>query len=240
LAKSRVKKRFLLFSGKRGFGEKRKQREKISLSKMNYLIGLKRIFLFFPTIKLVAVTGSLAMGNAGKQSDIDLLVITQKSFLWTTRLLVFLGLRVLGIPQRRFGQKEASGRLCLNMWLDETDLVWPKKDRNIYTAHEIAQVIPIINKDKTYEKFLYQNKWVQNFWPNVLNIKKVSSKPKNQSELPGFSMAFFTIIEKTLFYLQLLYMKDKITQEEISFTRAIFHPINWGEKVRLKLREYFL
>ena len=59
------------------------------------------------------------------------------------------------------------------MWLDESDMVWQRKDRNIYTAHEIAQIVPLINKDKTYEKFLSHNRWILDFWPNAVKIRKL-------------------------------------------------------------------
>ena len=41
---------------------------------------------FIPTIRLVGVTGGLAMDNVGRQDDIDLCIITQKKTLWIARI----------------------------------------------------------------------------------------------------------------------------------------------------------
>ena len=93
--------------------------------------------------------------NNLKNSDIDLLIITRKNMLWTTRALVYGVLKVMGYQLRKPEQKSEKDKLCLNMWLDETSLVWDRKDRNIYTGHEIAQIVPLINKKNIYEKFLF-------------------------------------------------------------------------------------
>lgn len=182
---------------------------------------------------MVAATGSLAMGNANDESDIDLMVVTKKGALWTTRLFAYLLIGLFGIPFRRFGRRDKRNKLCLNMWLDESDLVWPEKDRNIYTSHEIAQIVPLVNKDKTYEKFLSKNKWVLDFWPNSVKIEKLTNKMVNgKLENRKFTQG---VLEKVCYRLQYQYMKTKITREVITSTRALFHPQDWGNVVLFRL-----
>ena len=49
--------------------------------------------------------------------------------------------------------------ICLNLWLDESALEIPVDQRNLYTAHELAQMKPRVNKDGTYEKMMWANRW---------------------------------------------------------------------------------
>jgi predicted nucleotidyltransferase len=235
---------FYFLKGREAIVYKRLLRKKISERKLRIVKQAGRFLSFIPTIKMVAVTGALAMGNASSDSDIDLMIITKKGSLWTTRLICLIGL----IGQvRRFGDKSQKDKLCLNMWLAENSLVWPKKDRNIYTAHEIAQIVPVINKDRAYEKFLWRNRWVQEFWQNSIQVKKLNIKNQNHSPkfkifnfnlsvyFLNFALLFIEIIEKVAFSLQFIYMRRKITREIVTPTRAIFHPNDWGKVVLSRL-----
>ena len=69
-----------------------------------------------------------ALNNAKKNSDIDLLIITSKNTLWTTRIISFALLKFAGFKLRRAGDKNEKDKLCLNMWLDESDLVLKKRN----------------------------------------------------------------------------------------------------------------
>ena len=190
---------------------------------------LKRI----PFVKLVAVTGSLSMFNAKRESDIDLMVVTRKGRLWTTRFLSLLYLIINGFALRRWGDKNEENKICINMWIDETNLTWPKGNRNFYTAHEIAQIIPLFDRDKTYQLFLSKNEWLKEYWPNSIKIKK-NKKNKKYTKTNVFEKTFETFI----FNLQKFYMKNKRTREVVNSKIAIFHPIDRSKEVNLYLEKY--
>jgi hypothetical protein len=211
------------------------QREKYSRAKFKIAKRASLILYKIPSVKFIGITGALAMNNAGKDSDIDLMIITKANTLWTTRLLVYGLLRGTGYELRKPNQKGEKDRLCLNMWLDENDLIWSKKDRNIYTAHEIAQVVPLVNKDKTYEKFLYLNKWILNYWPMAVEISNALRSGNWKLEI-GNSDQQGNIFEKLAYFIQYRYMKSKISREVVTPTRAIFHPNDWGKVVIEKLK----
>jgi D-beta-D-heptose 7-phosphate kinase/D-beta-D-heptose 1-phosphate adenosyltransferase len=215
-------------------GKKQLQREKYSQKKLAIAKKASGLISKIPNVLFVGITGSLAMMNSGKDSDIDLLIITSHGRLWLTRLLVYYTLNASRFTLRRPRVDNERDALCLNMWLDESDLVWVKKDRNIYTAHEIAQVVPLVNKEKTYEKFLYLNRWILNYWPNSVKIRRY--KEKVISPDSSFLSLIPLIFEKFFFRLQYLYMFKKITREIITPTRAIFHPNDWGKKVLMALK----
>ncbi|MFZ3301452.1 MAG: hypothetical protein WA152_01915 [Microgenomates group bacterium] len=214
--------------GKNQKSERRLQREKYSKKKLEIAKNASELISKIPTVLFVGITGSLAMMNADKNSDIDLLLITKKNMLWTTRVLVYFVLRTMHYVLRKPQDKNERDALCLNMWLDETSLIWDRKDRNIYTAHEIAQIVPLVNKNNTYERFLFLNKWILNYWPNAVEIKKSKTQIKRfKSEI--------NILEKIAFKLQYIYMKSKITTEIITPHTAIFHKNDWGKVVMKKL-----
>ena len=128
--------------------------------------------------------------------------------------------------------KSQKDRLCLNIWLDESNLIW--REGNIYTAHEIAQIVPLANKDRTYEKFLYKNKWILDFWPNAVRIK-----PTKILSVKCCS-PIIRLLEKIAYRLQYFYMKKKITRETVTPTRAIFHPEDWGQVVLDRLKTHLV
>ena len=209
-------------SKKSSFQTKKKRRA-TSLKKLKIARRAAKVLERIPAVRMIAVTGSLAMMNAHEESDIDLMTVTAKDTLWTTRIVASLLLTAYGLRLRRSGDKEEKDKLCLNIWLDEGDLNWRKK--NIFIAHEICQIIPLVNKDKTYEKFLWQNKWVLGFWPKAVKIRKVSTGVAGQAWLIA------PIVERLAFWIQYQYMRSKITRETVTKSRALFHPIDWSARL---------
>ena len=118
-----------------------------------------------PWIKMVAVTGNLAMDNAEQDDDIDLLIITAKKRLWLTRLLTNFLVEIVA-NRRRPGDQKVKDKICLNMFLDENHLKLPVKEQNLFTAHEVCQLKPLWTKNQLYQKFIQESLWCQNFLPN--------------------------------------------------------------------------
>lgn len=227
--KANTRNGYFYLNGREGLVLKRLMRKRISSRKLEIANEAVKVFSLIPTIKLVAVTGALSMENASDESDIDLLIVTKKGTLWTTRLWVYITLRSFHFALRKPKDKVQKDKLCLNMWLDESDLAWYAKTRNTYTAHEIAQIRPLVNKANTYEKFISENKWVRDYWPNAVKMtEQTEGSNKRSTILPKF-------IERLAFWLQYRYMKSKITREIVTPTRALFHPVDWGQFVLQKL-----
>src|SRR3972149_6335993 len=78
---------YFFVKGRGSLIAKRLLRERVSKKKLEIARKASRILSFVPTVKMVAGTGSLAMANATRESDIDLMIVTKKGALWTTRLL---------------------------------------------------------------------------------------------------------------------------------------------------------
>lgn len=210
------------------------QNEFYSKKKMVLAKKASNLISTIPSILFVGITGSLAMMNAGKYSDIDLLIITKKYSLWITRLIVYFLLSLNNLKIRKPNTKDEKDKLCLNMWLEEDAIKWMKKDRNIYTAHEILQIIPLINKNNTFEKFVSSNDWIFDFW------KKYKKKRNTLKDISGLVVThnanlFISSLNYIAYLAQLLYMKSKATKEVVSLKKAIFHVNDWGNHIINKL-----
>lgn len=213
--------------------KERLKRQDCSIRKLEIAKRAANVLAKIPTILFVGITGSLAMNNAKDDSDIDLLFVTSKDSLWSTRVLAYVLLKVYSFPLRVPQDKNEQDKLCLNIWMDESDLKITQK--NLYTAHEICQIVPIVNKGDVYQKFMSQNKWVENYWSNQ-KLKHVLSQKKEKVELNEIgSTLFLRSINNFCFFVQHLRMKKRITRELVTKTRAFFHPFDWGEKVEKEL-----
>lgn len=92
---------------------KRLRKEKQSQNYFKKAKLISQIFKIIPWIKLVGISGGLAINNVSKRDDIDLIFITSKKRLWICRLLV-LGLLSAFKQRRKRHDKGRSiaGKLC--------------------------------------------------------------------------------------------------------------------------------
>src|SRR6266852_977870 len=109
-----------------------------------------------PLVRLVGVTGALAMNNARPDDDVDLFILVRPGRLWLCRLLV---LGVVRLAARR------GYVLCPNFLLSTDHL--RLSVRNLFTAHEVVQMVPL-EPSPWYGAFLEANGWVRDLLPNAL------------------------------------------------------------------------
>ena len=201
------------------------RREKISVKKMQNVKKAIHLLSFLPTIQLIGVSGSLALFDADTTDDSDLFIITKKNTLWITRLFIYIYIQLIG---RKRGKKNIAQSLCVNMFLDESRLQLEKQKHNLYIAHEVMQMVPLINKNGTYEKFLSSNVWIKKFFPNIQLPKKI----KNTFSLWSLLLP----VEYIVRVAQLIYMDSKKTREVTTATTIAFHPIDY-ERILLAAYE---
>ncbi len=237
---SRVKSQgnYYFLSRRQEIVNKRVRKSKQSESYFRKAKIISYLLKIIPWIKLVGVSGALAMGNAGKKDDIDLVFITQKNRLWTSRLLILGLLSLLG--QRRKRQEKArkiAGKICCNILLEEDKLEQTNKD--LYTAHEVLQMKVLWQRDGIYSKYLEDNQWAFKFLPNWVGKewKKENGKWKIKKNNSQFSIlnSQFNFIEILAKKIQLWYMKQPEGLERIEDGALYFHPTDCRQKV---LTEY--
>jgi len=223
---------YYFLKGKENLLYKKALKERVCVRKIGMAKKKASLLAKLPTVKGVFITGALAMNNADEESDIDLMIIAKKNRLWMTRLAVYLILRIMNSAVRKPNDKDQKDKLCLNIWLDELALSWDKKDRNIYSAHEIAQASPIVNKENIHQRFLQKNRWILDYWPNAVRVN-YELRIMNYAKSPLYVIlnSLFLIFEKLAFKIQYLYMKPKITREVVTLHKAVFHPRNWGKEI---------
>lgn len=156
------KKAGFYFLPKRGkIVEFRKKREKTSRPKIEKARQMGLTLQLIPWVRLIGITGGLARKNSDEKDDIDLFFITSRKRLWLTRGLIVLILNLLGVYRRPGRIKDM---ICPNMLISEEAL--KIKPQDLFTAHEVAMMKPIFDRDRTYQKFLKANLWLKKFLPN--------------------------------------------------------------------------
>lgn len=213
-------KKYYCLRGRENIINIRGKREHWATEKLNIAHKAASFLKLIPTIKLIGISGALAMNNTKIDDDIDFFIITSPNFLWTTRFLATILLDLKGV-RRRPDDSEVSNKICLNMFIDENHLSILKDDRNIFSAHEVLQLKPIFEKNNTHQKFLSVNLWTKKYLPHafVKKIKKQSKKSLGQAifQFPNIFENFFKSI-------QIWYMKSRRTKEIIREGSLRFHP----------------
>lgn len=153
----------------------RMQREAHSRELMPRAIQYGRVLGTLPYIRMVALTGSLAVMNVSKDQDFDYMLVTAPGRLWTAR--------AFALAFNRFTRLQGY-TLCPNLIVSETTLEWRLHD--LYSAHELYQMIPISGMN-VYSKLIKANEWAKKFLPNGW---QTSEAPKN-GETSGVSLLKF-------------------------------------------------
>ncbi|HET8630502.1 MAG TPA: hypothetical protein VFL91_24040 [Thermomicrobiales bacterium] len=107
-----------------------------------------------PFVRMVAVSGSLAVGNPDPRADLDYLLVTAPGRLWLVRAFAVAAVRLA---------RPAGARLCPNYLLTTRALALDHRD--LYTAHELLQAVPVAGA-ATYRRFRAGNAWAARWLPN--------------------------------------------------------------------------
>ncbi|MCS7093199.1 MAG: nucleotidyltransferase domain-containing protein [Patescibacteria group bacterium] len=228
-------------------------REKINLLEKRKIISERKIsnwrfrfflkFLsFFPQIKLVGLSGSLAMGNGKEEDDIDLFVITARKRLFTGRFIMIAFAKLLGIHRSRGLIGSAKDKVCLNLFFDENYLQIPAFKQTIYVGHEVLQMKSLISKNGIYERFLIENDWLFSLFPNARERLGKPTKKNNSASVvknKNLIVAFFTWlgdkIEAGLKKVQLFLINRHKTFEIITEGQLWFYPDDFEKKISFLL-----
>ncbi len=211
----------------------RKKRFKYSKEKWKSALRVSQILQILPSVQLVGVTGALAMNNAKKNDDIDFFIIVYPETLWVSRLFVTILVELFG-RRRRPNELNPANKVCLNMYVTRSALAVPTKERDLFTAHEVLQMVPLWDRHNTYQKFLKANKWVKTFLPNAWRQKFQASSTK-----PGIPFGYLYLIiryclefviwllrfaEVPARVMQLWYMRKRRSTEIVTDNVIRFHP----------------
>ena len=152
---------FYFLEGRSKIIKQRIERQKIADQKWKKAKRMIVLLQALPYIRMVAVSGSLAMNNTKEESDIDLLIITKTGRIWTCRALVTLYFHLIG--QRRHGNL-TKNRFCLNHYITDQSLEIPWQ--SLYNAQTYAHLVPLWQERGLYRKFQKANKWINQYLVN--------------------------------------------------------------------------
>jgi hypothetical protein len=153
---------YYYLAGRMDIVETRKERVARSKKLLPHALRYGRILGALPFIRMVALTGSLAVMNVSKNADFDYMLVAKKGRVWTARAFAL----VLNRIARRFGHT-----ICPNLIVSESSLEWPLHD--LYSARELTQMIPIAGME-SYRRVIEVNSWAKGFLPNSFNSNSLN------------------------------------------------------------------
>lgn len=226
---------YFALSGRKSIISLRNKRAEYAPPKWERVRHISRLFRMVPTVKLVGVTGGLAMDNADRLDDIDLFFIVRPKTLWISRLLVTLVAELSG-ARRRPDDAKVRDLVCLNMFMTEDALALPVGERDLFSAHEVLQMVPLWDAGGTYRKMLAANRWVEKFLPNAW--KEKTKRAPTHDLIPERNIALgkmLGLMEPLVRRIQLTYMNSRRTNEVIAAGMIRFHPHDARHWIREKL-----
>ncbi len=159
--------------GREGIVETRRRRAEASSQLWLKAARYGQIIGSLPFVRMVAVTGSLAMHNVEEGKDIDFMIVVAPQHLWTCRAFTLLVARLA---------KLEDVDLCPNYLITTNALVLD--EHSLYVAHELAQMIPLSGRE-IYVEMRRLNGWMADYLPHSLTVPESAPEIKSMEKHSG-------------------------------------------------------
>lgn len=146
---------FFMCVGREDLAAIRRGREDASAALWAAALSYGRWMARVPFVRMVALTGALAVRNAVESDDIDYLIVTHAGRVWMARAFAIILVRLARLR---------GVELCPNYVLADNALRQDRQD--IFMAHEITQMIPLYGR-ALYDQMRQENAWVLAMMPNA-------------------------------------------------------------------------
>jgi hypothetical protein len=115
-----------------------------------------------PFVRMVAVSGACAHGNA-TDDDVDVFLVTREGRAWGVCLVLTVLSRLVGVRRT----------LCLNYIVDDKALALPERD--VFTAAELVG-LRLLAGPETYRRLVDVNGWAADLFPNFRERHRTESE----------------------------------------------------------------
>ncbi|NTW46319.1 MAG: hypothetical protein HGB18_04705 [Candidatus Moranbacteria bacterium] len=153
---------FYTLCGREELALRRIRSEKTATAKLHRIRRLAKALRIVPFVRMIGVTGSLAMRRGDAESDWDLFVVIRTGRIFSGRTCLTGFLQAIG--KRRHGAR-SKDRACLNYFVTEDGLEIPTED--LFSANEYSFLIPLFGRE-TFRRFELKNRWIAKRLPNRL------------------------------------------------------------------------
>ncbi len=222
--------------------ERRLQGNEMARNIMPKAIKVSRKIAKFPYVKGVCLSGALSKGFYDDDGDFDFFIITKPNRLWIARTLLVLYKKIFLLNSKKY--------FCVNYFVSTDKL--EISEQNLFTATEIATLIPLYGKD-VFEEFLKANTWASPYFPNKPPTKTSTIRNTEKSSLSKLIQRIFDgslglTLDK---FLQKITLKKwvrkfkHLAKEDFNIamksTRHVskHHPQNYQNKVITRLKERY-
>ena len=154
---------YYFLKGRETIVNTRKRHAKVASHLWPKAIRYGRAIASLPFVRMVTVTGSLAMDNTEDGKDIDYMIVTEKGYLWTCRAMTLVIARIAHLD---------GVTLCPNYLITENAL--ELEEHSLYVARELAQMIPLSGME-VYEQIRCLNSWMDEYLPNSVGAPQLSA-----------------------------------------------------------------
>ena len=146
---------FVTLPGRGRLAELRARRAEVAERLWPEAIRCGRSLGRLPFVRMVAVTGALAMDNVDDGADLDFLIVTQPGRVWLCRLLIVQLVRL---------HRLRGAVICPNWILSEEAISLERRD--LFSARELTQMVPVVGLD-VYRRMIEANGWIRELLPNA-------------------------------------------------------------------------
>jgi len=154
---------FVCLAGREPLAAVRRRRESVAAGLWPAALRCGRAVARLPWVRMVALTGALAMDNVDDGADVDLLIVTVPGRVWLCRTFVIQLVRIFRLR---------GIELCPNWLISEERL--ELADRDLHSARELTQMVPLAGPE-VYRRMRVINRWTESVLPNAIGSPRGGS-----------------------------------------------------------------
>ena len=167
-----------------------------------------KLISLWPSVLGVAVSNIIGDHNLRDSGDIDLLIISAPSRIWSCRFICTFMAKILGL---RPNKKTKQDKICLSFYISSDNLnleSYLYNDRDLYFVYCLNDLDVIYNYKNIWEKFYQANTFLFKYLPNRSDLSVFPDKQvvKTKFKLFSINKKIGDKLEKFLKRLQLKIM----------------------------------